>query len=59
MQNNTNTIAWVAISLFVALIIIFIAKPYLENGTKNVSERFETVTTGGDWQPPSSWEPGK
>lgn len=59
MQTNTNTIAWVAIALFLALIIVFIVKPHLENGTTNISERFETVTTGGEWQPPSTWEPGK
>lgn len=58
MQNNTNTIAWVAISLFAALVIVFIALPAIENGTTNISERFETVTTGGDWEPPASWKPG-
>jgi len=59
MNKNTQEIAWVALALFFALVIAFTFYPSVEKGSKSTSDRLETVTTGGDWNPPSTWEPGK
>jgi len=59
MNKNSQEIGWVAVSLFVMVLVVMIIKPFAEDGTTNIGERFESVTTGGDWKPPTTWEPGK
>lgn len=58
MQLNTQTIAWIAVSLLILLVIAYISLPFITEGTTSIMTRFETVTSGGDWTPPSSWGEG-
>lgn len=55
MQLNTQTIAWIAVSLLILLVIAYISLPFITEGTTSIMTRFETVTSGGDWNPPASW----
>lgn len=58
MQTNTGTMKWVALTLFAGIMLATIFAPKLINGAEHTSTKYEQVTTGGDFTPPSAWTPG-
>lgn len=58
MNQNSNELTWVAIGLFIALLIAAVSYPTVKTVISGETAKLESVTNGTDNTPPAAWAPG-